>query len=100
LSHRYYGLWLWFPELFNKLSVYYKLHNETVSVCEVTNFVAPGLGSEDSFCKVKNVYFLFENKIKNQLSKIGQIGKGLAISNVCQKPNVTYACMHADYYST
>lgn len=36
---RYYGLWLWFPELFNKLDVYYKEHpNATVSVCEVTKY--------------------------------------------------------------
>ena len=32
----YYGLWLWFPELFNKLEEYYTRYpNETVSVCEV-----------------------------------------------------------------
>jgi VNT family MFS transporter (synaptic vesicle glycoprotein 2) len=32
----YYGLWLWFPELFNQLENYYKLHpNVSVSVCEV-----------------------------------------------------------------
>jgi len=35
----YYGLWLWFPELFNKLDVYYTDHpNATVSVCEVTDY--------------------------------------------------------------
>ena len=35
----YYGLWLWFPELFNKLNIYYNDHkNETVSVCEITNY--------------------------------------------------------------
>jgi len=32
----YYGLWLWFPELFNKLNLYYSANpNATVSVCEV-----------------------------------------------------------------
>jgi len=32
----YYGLMLWFPELFNKLEIYYDQHpNQTVSVCEV-----------------------------------------------------------------
>ena len=32
----YYGLWLWFPELFNKLEQYQAAHpNHTVSVCEV-----------------------------------------------------------------
>ena len=39
ISSRYYGLWLWFPELFNKLDVYYTDHpNATVSVCEVTDY--------------------------------------------------------------
>ena len=32
----YYGLWLWFPELFNKLDQYHTLYpNQTVSVCQV-----------------------------------------------------------------
>ena len=32
----YYGLWLWFPELFNKLNLYYSANpNATVTVCEV-----------------------------------------------------------------
>ena len=35
----YYGLWLWFPELFNRLDEYYAHHNETKSVCEVSNLV-------------------------------------------------------------
>lgn len=34
----YYGLWLWFPELLNRLDVYYQTHNETVSVCKVVGF--------------------------------------------------------------
>lgn len=34
---RYYGLWLWFPELFNKLDQYYANHTETKTVCQVTN---------------------------------------------------------------
>eukprot|EP00092_Neocalanus_flemingeri_P032628 GFUD01035489.1.p1 GENE.GFUD01035489.1~~GFUD01035489.1.p1 ORF type:complete len:574 (-),score=164.16 GFUD01035489.1:136-1857(-) len=34
----YYGLWLWFPELFNKLEQYHTLHpNHTASVCEVVS---------------------------------------------------------------
>eukprot|EP00092_Neocalanus_flemingeri_P039522 GFUD01043036.1.p1 GENE.GFUD01043036.1~~GFUD01043036.1.p1 ORF type:complete len:573 (+),score=163.98 GFUD01043036.1:56-1774(+) len=34
----YYGLWLWFPELFNKLEQYHTLYpNNTVSVCEVVS---------------------------------------------------------------
>jgi VNT family MFS transporter (synaptic vesicle glycoprotein 2) len=35
----YYGLWLWFPELFNKLETYYQANpNATVTVCEVIDF--------------------------------------------------------------
>ncbi|XP_068245764.1 synaptic vesicle glycoprotein 2B-like isoform X2 [Palaemon carinicauda] len=35
----YYGLWLWFPELFNRLETYYKEHpDDRVSVCELTAF--------------------------------------------------------------
>jgi VNT family MFS transporter (synaptic vesicle glycoprotein 2) len=34
----YYGLWLWFPELFNKLENFHKAYpNETISVCQVIN---------------------------------------------------------------
>jgi len=57
----YYGLWLWFPELFNKLDIYYKDHpNATVSVCEVTDYKPPNsvndLGDCDS--SVGNEVFL------------------------------------------
>ena len=39
LSFRYYGLWLWFPELFNKLNIYHSEHpNETKTVCEITDY--------------------------------------------------------------
>lgn len=35
----YYGLWLWFPELFNRLQIYYNDHpNDKVSVCDLTDF--------------------------------------------------------------
>ncbi|XP_050688040.1 synaptic vesicle glycoprotein 2A-like isoform X2 [Eriocheir sinensis] len=35
----YYGLWLWFPELFNRLEQYYNEHpNDKVSVCELTSY--------------------------------------------------------------
>ncbi|KAK4008982.1 synaptic vesicle glycoprotein 2C isoform X1 [Daphnia magna] len=48
----YYGLWLWFPELFNRLQVYYEDHNVTVSVCEVVDF-KPNTTGQDPFehCK-------------------------------------------------
>ena len=33
----YYGLWLWFPELFNKLEKFHAMEpNKTLSVCEVS----------------------------------------------------------------
>ena len=36
ISFGYYGLWLWFPELFNKLDQFHTLYpNQTVSVCKV-----------------------------------------------------------------
>ena len=35
----YYGLWLWFPELFNKLEKFHALQpNMTLSVCEVVSY--------------------------------------------------------------
>ncbi len=58
---RYYGLWLWFPELFNKLDKYYKYHpGEKVSVCEVTSFEPPATNvtSTDPFCQVKVVLMI------------------------------------------
>jgi len=34
----YYGLWLWFPELFNKLELHYRQHpNATMSVCQIVD---------------------------------------------------------------
>jgi VNT family MFS transporter (synaptic vesicle glycoprotein 2) len=44
----YYGLWLWFPELFNRLQIYYEDHNVTVSVCEVVDF-KPNTTGQDPF---------------------------------------------------
>ena len=41
-SFRYYGLWLWFPELFNKLDQYYAKHNETKTVCQISDFQSAG----------------------------------------------------------
>ncbi|CAL4100370.1 unnamed protein product, partial [Meganyctiphanes norvegica] len=35
----YYGLWLWFPELFNRLEQYHKEHpDDKVSICELTSY--------------------------------------------------------------
>ena len=44
----YYGLWLWFPELFNRLNKYYQNHNESVSVCQVVSY-APSNETDDLF---------------------------------------------------
>ncbi|XP_030745982.1 synaptic vesicle glycoprotein 2B isoform X2 [Sitophilus oryzae] len=42
----YYGLLIWFPELFNRFDEFNRLRpNETASVCEVTNFVV-NMGSQ------------------------------------------------------
>jgi len=42
----YYGLWLWFPELFNKLErFHHQQPNKTLSVCEVINIPLPALES-------------------------------------------------------
>ena len=36
----YYGLWLWFPELFDKLEEYYSTHaDQSVTVCQVFVFI-------------------------------------------------------------
>ena len=57
ISSRYYGLWLWFPELFNKLDVYYTDHpNATVGVCEVTDYKPPINIVTD--CTVSNEVFV------------------------------------------
>ncbi|XP_048512684.1 synaptic vesicle glycoprotein 2C-like isoform X2 [Athalia rosae] len=43
----YYGLGLWFPELFNRFETYYKLYPNctTVTICELASFVNPlGVG--------------------------------------------------------
>jgi len=50
----YYGLWLWFPELFNKLERYHAAHpNHTVSVCEVVSVDLSTVANNDTateFC--------------------------------------------------
>ena len=35
-------MWLWFPELFNKLDQYYATHNETKTVCQISDFQTAG----------------------------------------------------------
>ena len=50
------GLWLWFPDLFNKLDLYYQTYpNRTVSVCDITDFVPPDSVAD---CKPGSEVFL------------------------------------------
>ncbi|GLH05621.1 Organic cation transporter-like protein [Gryllus bimaculatus] len=48
----YYGLMMWFPELFNRFDEFNRMHpGEEASVCEVTEFVvSTGSHSEDGLC--------------------------------------------------
>merc|ERR1719414_1450753 len=48
----YYGLWLWFPELFNKLNIFYNENPEaSASVCDITNYQPlNSTVTEDPFC--------------------------------------------------
>lgn len=48
----YYGLWLWFPELFNKLDIFYKENpGASKTVCEITSYkVSNSTVVEDEFC--------------------------------------------------
>jgi len=34
----YFGLWMWFPELFNRLANYYESHDESISVCQLFDY--------------------------------------------------------------
>ena len=55
---RYYGLWLWFPELFNKLNIYYTENpNATAAVCDVTNY-KPRNHTTDETCQPKDSVYL------------------------------------------
>ena len=49
----YYGLWLWFPELFNKLNIFYNENPEaSASVCDITNYqpLNSTVTNNDPFC--------------------------------------------------
>jgi len=48
-------LWLWFPELFNKLDQYYDEHDERKTVCQVTDM---NTDDDDKDCKPSNDVFL------------------------------------------
>ena len=44
----YYGLWFWFPEIFNKLEQFYEVYpNVTKTVCEIITEELPEEGTED-----------------------------------------------------
>jgi len=51
----YYGLWLWFPELFNKLETYYTLHpGEQITVCEVVGKTITNTTQTDNCAEPKH----------------------------------------------
>ena len=53
--YSYYGLWFWFPELFNRLENFYRDNpNVTASVCQVVNYKADNSTDEDPFMHCKN----------------------------------------------
>lgn len=58
----YYGLMMWFPELFNRFDEYARHHpNSSASVCEVTNFVVNSGSQHDaSVCtdKIESAVFM------------------------------------------
>uniref|UniRef100_A0A6A7G016 Synaptic vesicle glycoprotein 2B n=1 Tax=Hirondellea gigas TaxID=1518452 RepID=A0A6A7G016_9CRUS len=54
IAFGYYGLWLWFPELFNRLEHYYSDHpDSTASMCDVVEFKGNS-SSESSPCDNKD----------------------------------------------
>lgn len=55
LSYSYYGLMMWFPELFNRFDEYVRKNGDhPASVCEVTDFVVNhGFNSEPGACNDK-----------------------------------------------
>ena len=64
IAFGYYGLWLWFPTLFDKLNKYYSAHpNATVSVCEITDYKGTTVTAADNFCGPKPDSTVFTNSI-------------------------------------
>lgn len=64
----YYGLWLWFPELFNKLNLYYSANpNATVSVCEVIDLQVWKLLSLNTRLILTQHFVRFSSNLKNTL---------------------------------
>ena len=64
IAFGYYGLWLWFPQLFTKLDQYYTENpNATVSVCEITDFKPHGTDNKDPFCGPPPTSQVFTNSI-------------------------------------
>jgi len=54
----YYGLWLWFPELFNKLNLYQIDHpNESKSVCEITDYKPQNSTASEECIPSGDVFF-------------------------------------------
>ena len=64
IAFGYYGLWLWFPTLFDKLNKYYSAHpNATVSVCEITDYKGTTVTAADNCCGPKPDSTVFTNSI-------------------------------------
>ncbi|KAF2357742.1 Major facilitator superfamily [Trinorchestia longiramus] len=55
ISFGYYGLWLWFPELFNRLEQYYADHpDDELAMCDVVEFTPSGNSTTDDVCDDPN----------------------------------------------
>ena len=64
IAFGYYGLWLWFPQLFNKLNEYYTENPDaSVSVCQITGFRPNTTSTDDEFCGEKPGEKVFINSI-------------------------------------
>ncbi|CAG0888304.1 unnamed protein product [Darwinula stevensoni] len=55
LAFGYYGLWMWFPELFSRLKSYYILHSQPASVCDIIGLNIPGRNESTDPCDTKPV---------------------------------------------
>ncbi|OXU22761.1 hypothetical protein TSAR_004124 [Trichomalopsis sarcophagae] len=61
----YYGLMMWFPELFNRFDEFHREHpGQSASVCEVTNYVVnKGSHSDENFCTDKIGASVFQESL-------------------------------------
>lgn len=61
----YYGLMMWFPELFNRFDEFHREHpGQSASVCEVTSYVVnKGSHSDENFCTDKIGASVFQESL-------------------------------------